>query len=285
MTVDAEHLHIKVSDGLRFHVARAGSGPPVILLHGFTGSTETWTELQASLADRFTTIAVDITGHGLSDAPADPARYSLKRFARDLTEILDALDIPRAAVVGYSMGGRAALRFTLQHPERVAGLMLESTSPGISDEELRRERIAADRALADMIEANGIEAFVDQWERIPLWTSLAVLPEPVRARLRAQRLKNSATGLANSLRGAGVGVDEQVFEQPVSFRTFVRLVVGAFDTKYVALSRILETSVPGSRRSIVDGAGHMVHLEQPEQFRGVVRSFLDELVAADGDWR
>lgn len=284
MTVELEHLHVKVADGLRFHVARAGSGPAVVLLHGFTGSTETWTELQTSLADRFTTIAIDITGHGLSDAPVDPHRYSLQRFAGDLTEILDALEIQRVAVLGYSMGGRAALRFMLQHRERVAGLVLESTSPGISDEVLRRERIAADNTLADVIEAAGIEAFVDYWEQLPLWASLSALPDPIRARLRDQRLKNRTTGLANSLRGAGAGVDEQAFERTAACRTLVLLIFGALDTKYVALGGIIEAGIPGSRRITVDAAGHMVHLEQPHQFRHVVRSFLDEMVTADGDW-
>jgi 2-succinyl-6-hydroxy-2,4-cyclohexadiene-1-carboxylate synthase len=285
VTVQIEHLNVHAADGLRFHVARAGSGPPVVLLHGFTGSTETWTELQTELADHFTTIAVDITGHGRSDAPDDPARYSLTRFADDLRDILDALKIPRAVVLGYSMGGRATLRFMIQHPDRVAGAILESTSPGISDEAERTARIAADRSLANRIEANGMESFVDDWERIPLWASLASVPDASRARLREQRLTNSTKGLANSLRAAGAGLGSDALEQLKGIRTSVRLIVGALDAKYVGLGRVMETRIPDTRLRIIDGAGHMAHLEQPEMFRATVVGFLEELTTTNGDWR
>jgi 2-succinyl-6-hydroxy-2,4-cyclohexadiene-1-carboxylate synthase len=285
VTFQIEHLQVEVSDGIRFHVARAGSGPPVVLLHGFTGSTETWRELQEFLAESFTTIAVDITGHGLSDSPAVAERYSLKQFAHDLSEILDRLGIARAVVLGYSMGGRAALRFAVQYPERVAGLVLESTSPGISDTALRRERIAADDARAAMIEAHGVRAFVDDWEQLPLWRSVASVAAPVREALRTQRLANTAVGLANSLRGAGAGHDEHLFESDYDIRTTVLLVVGELDTRYVEFARLMAERIPGPRCAVVEDAGHMVHLEKPARFRQLVRSWLDELPRAGGEWR
>ncbi|MEO7217687.1 MAG: alpha/beta hydrolase, partial [Gemmatimonadaceae bacterium] len=123
------------------------------------------------------------------------------------------------------------------------------------------------------------------WERLPLWASLAALPEPSRSRLRTQRLKNNTLGLANSLRGAGAGVDERAFERPLHTRTPVRLVLGAFDTKYIALGRFIQAGIPGSTASIVEGSGHMVHLEQAEQFHHLVRSSLNEMVSASGSWR
>lgn len=277
-------MEITVADGLRFHVASAGTGPPVVLLHGFTGSTETWTELQATLSDRFRTIAVDITGHGRSAAPTDPERYSLVRFADDLRDILDGLAIPRAALLGYSMGGRAALRFVLRYPDRVAGLILESTSPGISDPVERDHRIAADLALAQSVERDGVTAFMDRWEQLPLWDSLAAAPESLRHRLRAQRLTNRATGLANSLRGAGAAADPPVVDDLSTIRTLVRIIAGVLDARYVRLGQLMAAAIPHADLNLIDGAGHMAHLERPEQFAELAGSFLDSLDTRDGDW-
>jgi 2-succinyl-6-hydroxy-2,4-cyclohexadiene-1-carboxylate synthase len=277
-------VEITVADGLRFHVASAGTGPPVVLLHGFTGSTETWTELQATLSDRFRTIAVDITGHGRSAAPTDPERYSLVRFADDLRDILDGLAIPRAALLGYSMGGRAALRFVLRYPDRVAGLILESTSPGISDPVERDHRIAADLALAQSVERDGVTAFMDRWEQLPLWDSLAAAPESLRHRLRAQRLTNRATGLANSLRGAGAAADPPVVDDLSTIRTLVRIIAGVLDARYVRLGQLMAAAIPHADLNLIDGAGHMAHLERPEQFAELAGSFLDSLDTRDGDW-
>ncbi|GJG87456.1 putative 2-succinyl-6-hydroxy-2,4-cyclohexadiene-1-carboxylate synthase [Gemmatimonadetes bacterium T265] len=271
---------VDVDGGLRLHVDRAagrpGGAPPVLLLHGFTGSGETWRPLRDALGGAYPTLAVDLPGHGRSGAPADPARYALDRTADDLARVLDACAIDRAAVLGYSFGGRAALRLALRRPERVAALVLESASPGIADPAERAERAAADAALADAIERDGVPAFVDRWERLPLWASQDAMPAAVRARLRGARLANDARGLANSLRGAGTGADAPVLDALGGLRMPALLVAGALDAKYVVLGRAMAGALPGARLAVVPGAGHAVHLEQPDAFAGLVRAFLDE---------
>jgi len=275
---------LTVPDGIRFHIVRSGSGPAVVLLHGFTGSAETWAELQSRLCDRYTTIAVDLTGHGKSDAPTDPQRYSLNRFADDLRDILDSLAVSRAAILGYSMGGRAALRFTLRHPDRVAGLILESTSPGIPDPHERESRIASDMELADFIEREGITAFVERWEQLPLWASLGGVPVPALERLRAERLGNRVQGLANSLRGAGSAADPPVINELAGLRTDVRIIAGELDTKYVELGGLMRASVPRAEFDIVQGAGHMTHLERPKRFEELVEGALGGLARQGAGW-
>lgn len=284
MTCVQEHLDVAAPDGVRFHVVRSGSGPAVVLLHGFTGSTETWTELQSALCDRYTTIAIDITGHGKSDSPTDHRRYSLTWFADDLRDILDSLAVPRAAILGYSMGGRAALRFTLHHPDRVAGLILESTSPGIADPQERERRIASDMELADFAEREGITAFVDRWEQLPLWSSLSDAPAIALERLRAERLANRAQGLANSLRGASSAADRPIMDELPTIRTPVRIIAGELDTKYVALGGLMHASIPLAELDIVHGAGHMTHLEQPKRFEEIVESALNGLAPGGVGW-
>ncbi|HEY0777298.1 MAG TPA: 2-succinyl-6-hydroxy-2,4-cyclohexadiene-1-carboxylate synthase [Gemmatirosa sp.] len=273
---------VDVGDGLRLHVARAGTGPALLLLHGFTGAGTTWAPLVAALGGRYTTLAVDLPGHGRSGAPADPARYALARLADDLTRVLDACDVTRVAVLGYSLGGRAALRFALAHPGRVDALLLESASPGIADPAERAARVAADRALADTIERDGVAAFVDRWERLPLWASQASLGEDVRVRLRVHRLANDARGLANSLRGAGAGADPPVLDQLGAIGAPTLIVAGALDAKYVALGRAMREVIAGARLVVMPGAGHAVHLERPAEFAGVVRECLGEPRGAEG---
>jgi 2-succinyl-6-hydroxy-2,4-cyclohexadiene-1-carboxylate synthase len=271
----AEQRDVEVGGDMRLHVERSGGGPPLLLLHGFTGSVETWRDLRDAVDGRYTTIALDLPGHGRSDAPADPARYALDALADDLARVLDVLDVAEVAVLGYSMGGRAALQLALRHPRRVCALVLESTSPGILDERERAARVTSDRALAADLEAQGIEAFVDRWERLPLWESQAALSPDARAALRAQRLANRPRGLANSLRGAGAGVTPSVLERLPALDVPTLLITGALDTKFVALTRTMEGALPQARVVVVPDAGHAVHLERPQEFARLVNAFLD----------
>ena len=267
-------MDIDVGDGLQLHVVRSGSGPALLMLHGFTGSAATWAPLSEALGDRFATIAVDLPGHGASSAPADSARYALGRLAADLARVLDRLGVARAAVLGYSMGGRAALRFALDHPDRVTALVLESSSPGIADPAERGVRRGSDTALAEAIERDGVAAFVERWEALPLWATQRALPAAVRDKLRAQRLANTPRGLANSLRGAGAGAATDVTERLATLDVPTLLIVGARDAKYVALGRSMERVMPRARLVIVEDAGHAVHLERPAQFATLVAEFL-----------
>jgi 2-succinyl-6-hydroxy-2,4-cyclohexadiene-1-carboxylate synthase len=281
----AERRDIDVGDGLRLHVMVDGAGPPLVLLHGFTGSVESWAPLRAAFGAAHTAIAVDLPGHGRSSAPPEPSRYGLDRFADDLARVLDTLGMARVALLGYSMGGRAALRFALRHPDRVAALALESTSPGIADAAQRADRLAADLALADSIEREGVQAFVARWERLPLWESQRELPESVRASLRTQREANRPDGLANSLRGAGAGVDPSVLDRLPALRTPTLLVAGALDTKFATLARRMERVLPRGCLTVVPRAGHAVHLERPSELAAAVTAFLRDIPHAAGRWR
>ena len=269
-------------NGLRLHVERAehaGSGPPLLLLHGFTGSGASWAPQLETFRHHFDVVAVDLIGHGRSDAPAGPERYRIESAVADLVALLDTLAIARAAVLGYSMGGRVALHLALAAPERLSALVLESASPGIDDPVERAARVRSDEALAVRIERDGVEAFVDEWERIPLFASQARLPAEVWERQRAQRLATSATGLANSLRGMGAGAMAPVGARLGELAMPVLLVVGELDVKYVALGHDMVAAIPNARLAVVPDAGHTVHLEQPAAFEQIVLGFLEDVTA------
>ena len=216
---------------------------------------------------------MDLPGHGLSSAPDDPARYSLDRLADDLAIVLDALDVNYASVFGYSMGGRAGLRFALAHPDRVSSLVLESTSSGIHDEAARLERVEADNTLANMIEKGGIDAFVARWEKLPMWESQSALPDAGRSELRAQRLANNPRGLANSLRGAGAGADPPLLDRAAGIVARTLVLAGELDTHYIEHGRRLAAAIPGAELRIIPNAGHAIHLEQPDAVISEITAF------------
>ena len=261
-------------DGLGLHVEVAGSGPPLVLLHGFTGSAGTWRDLAEALAAEYTTIAPDLVGHARSDAPAAVDRYRMPRAVDDLVALLRALGHERAAWLGYSLGGRTALQLAVRHPEAVAALILEGASPGIADAAERAARVRAAVALAGRIERDGVEAFVDHWERIPLFASQRALPAEARAAVRATRLGNSATGLANSLRGMGAGAADPLHDRLAELRAPALLLAGSLDAKYVAVAREMARTLPNATMHGIDGAGHAAHLERPDAFRAALLDFL-----------
>jgi 2-succinyl-6-hydroxy-2,4-cyclohexadiene-1-carboxylate synthase len=262
------------------NVETEGRGPALVLLHGFTGSSATWRPFLPRFSTRRAIVAIDILGHGGSDAPAASQRYAIEQASADVTAVLDRLAIAQAAVLGYSMGGRIGLYLAAAAPERVTALILESASPGIAEPSRRRARAEEDAARADAIEREGVAAFVDRWERLPLFASQGRLALALRAELRAQRLANSARGLANSLRGLGQGVQPPLFDRLETVAMPALVIAGALDTAYTAIGRTLCRRMPDARLVVIAGAGHAVHLEQPAAFENAVTDFLDQVAPA-----
>src|SRR5262249_43240556 len=159
----------------------------VALLHGFSGSSGDWADLVPSLRSLGrASVAVDLVGHGGTEATSDPERYTMRETVADLDRILATLGIPRADWVGYSMGGRVALPVARAHPERVNSLALESASAGIEDPEARARRRREDETLARRIEERGIEWFADYWSTLPLFETQWEQSPATRARLLAR---------------------------------------------------------------------------------------------------
>ncbi len=157
-------------------------------------------------------------------------------------------------------------------PGAVDRLVLVGASPGLEDAAERAARKAADDALADRIEADGVPAFVDYWESIPLFASQRDLPTEQQAGIRAGRLDNSAVGLANSLRGMGTGV--QPFVDVRALPMPVLALAGALDTKFTAFGREMATLLPDGRFAEIDGAGHAAHIERPSACFALIEAFI-----------
>lgn len=257
-----------------------GEGPPLVLLHGFTGSAEAWGALATRLSQRFRTILFDLPGHGRSPAPERPEAARLAQVADALVRELDRLGIPEAAWLGYSLGGRVALHVALAHPTRVRRLVLESTSAGIGDPAERAARAAADEDLARSIERDGLASFVERWLAQPLFATQQSLPDEVRTRERARRLRGSAAGYAAALRAMGAGDQAPLWSRLPELRAPTLLLAGELDVKYAGLARAMAQRLPAARVEVTQGAGHTVHLERPDAWLGAVEQFLSEEAAA-----
>lgn len=262
------------ANGIDFHVEDHGNGTPLVLLHGFTGSAASWSSVSRELSRRHRVVATDIIGHGESSAPVDPPHYAFEQALDDLAEVTAQLGIAWAVWLGYSLGGRLALGMGVRHPDRVSALILESATAGIQDEQERQQRAEADLALARRIEESGVEAFVEEWERLPIWESQRALPDEVLRLQRDIRIRNRAVGLANSLRGMGQGAQPSYWDRLSEIEVPVLLIAGALDRKFVGIAGQMGVRVADATLSVVPEAGHAVHLERPHEFLGDVREFL-----------
>ena len=213
------------------HGIESGRGTPLLVLHGFTGSTESMTGVAAGLSRRYRVLQLDLIGHGKSPAPREPTAYSMESCVAQIADALAAREIERAHVIGYSMGGRAALALTAWRPELVSSALLIGTSAGLADPAARAARIRADEALAQRIERDSLEDFVDAWMALPIFASQRRLGAKALTAARSQRLRNCPHGLANSLRGMGSGAQPPLDAQLAQVQAAVLLVHGGEDTK------------------------------------------------------
>ncbi|MGE7762699.1 2-succinyl-6-hydroxy-2,4-cyclohexadiene-1-carboxylate synthase [Peribacillus sp. NPDC097895] len=263
-----------VCGDVTYAVEITGNGEPLVLLHGFTGNRDTWKFLIPFLHERYTMIMVDIIGHGMSAAPADFHRYEMERVAEDLKYILEKLHFPKTHILGYSMGGRLALGFACLYPEFVDTLILESASPGLLTEEEREIRRQNDRKLAERILEKGMEAFVDQWENIPLFESQKRLSSKTRLSIREQRLANVPTGLSNSLLGMGTGSQASYWDELDTLDFPVLLITGELDPKFCEIADLMIKKLKRAEWKIISDAGHAIHVEDGEKFGKIISEFL-----------
>jgi 2-succinyl-6-hydroxy-2,4-cyclohexadiene-1-carboxylate synthase len=225
-----------------------------VLAHGFTQTARSWStfdRLLQTLMPGVEIVSVDLPGHGDADDPADS----------DLWASADRLvDVGGAGTyVGYSMGGRTALHAALARPDAVERLVLIGATAGIDDPDERAARRDADERLADHIEEVGVPAFIDEWLANPLFAGLTDVTA-----LRVDRLRNSATGLAASLRSTGTGTQTPLWDRLGEIACPTLVLVGEHDAKFSELGQRLVDGIAVAELVVIPGAGHSVHLEQPE---------------------
>jgi pimeloyl-ACP methyl ester carboxylesterase len=242
--------------GVRLYYVDHGSGPAVLLTHGYTATLRMWDPQVDALADRFRFIRWDLRGHGHSDSPDDPRAYSHDATVADMAALLDACGARRAVVGGLSLGGFMSLEFYLAHPERVAALMLFDTGPGYKKAEGRAQW----NQLA--------ESYAVRFER----QGLAALGDGSEVRITKHR---SAQGLAHAARGILAQRDAAVIESLTHIKVPTLLLAGANDKPFLAGMDYMAAKIPNATMVRIPDAGHAPNLEQPAAFNAAVLSFLN----------
>ncbi len=254
-----------------------GGRPPVLLLHGFTGSTATMADIGRPLAEGRRVVAVDLPGHGRTGDPDEVQHHGFDHVVDAVAHALDRLGARPAHVLGYSMGGRIALGLAVRHPALVAALVLVGASPGLADPVERAARRRSDDELADDLLEKGLPWFVDHWMASPLFASQERLGRETLGAARDQRLANDPAGLAGSLRGAGTGAQPSFWHDLGDVTAPTLLLVGDEDPKFRAVAMRMGAGLPRSTMEVVPDAGHAAHLENPGHVVATVREFLDEV--------
>ena len=257
---------ISVGD-MQLHFKATGSGPAVVLLHGLFGSLENWHPVAQRLAGRFQVYALDQRNHGQSPHSAD---MNFPLMAEDLNEFLVSQGIPRAVVIGHSMGGKTAMQFALQFPGKVEKLLVEDIGP-------RAYRQSHDRIFAALL-ALDLAAFTARPE-----IEHALAPEIPSLLLRRFLLKNlgrdgdgkffwkiNLHGLAENYPRLVEPVSHAVpFEKPT---LFIR--GGKSDYLTADDERLIRQLFPQAVIKTIADAGHWIHADQLEAFLGMTLDFL-----------
>lgn len=229
-------------------------------LHGFTQTGASWAPVLDLLSTPILSSCPDAPGHGNNP----DGQRSLTQYAEDIASAMQT-----GVLVGYSMGARMALHVAIAHPLKVTALVLISGTPGLRTETERAVRRDSDNELADHVELVGAETFIDEWLALPMFSGLSSATIG-----RDERLCNTPTGLADSLRYAGTGTQLSLWDNITQLQMPVHLISGQRDEKFTQLAQQMHGTIPHSTLNVVPHVGHTVHLENPTYTASLLDKFI-----------
>jgi 3-oxoadipate enol-lactonase len=246
-----------------------GSGPTVVLVHGYPFNRTMWDEQVAALRDNYRVIRLDLRGHGESEATEGPASMSL--MAQDIASVMDGVGVDRAVIGGLSMGGYVALAFYQLFPSRVEKLLLADTRAQADTEEAKKVRAEQ----VQKILAEGMAGIADAMlPKLLAPETVSKRPEVVK-RVRDMMLQTKPEGAAAALRGMAQREDRTARLADIQVPTLI--IVGREDAiTPLADSEKMHAAIAGSQLTVIENAGHVSNIEQPEQFNRTLRDFLDK---------
>lgn len=259
----------KVVRGIEITYEDVGSGPSVVLLHGYPFNRSMWADQMAELKKHHRVIVPDLRGHGGS---AVSQAASMQSMATDVASLLETLNISRATIGGLSMGGYVALAFYRLFPLRVRSLVLADTrAQADTDDGKQNREQQAEKALRE-----GMEGIADGLlPKLLAPETVTKHPEIVK-RLRGMMAETNPEGAAAALRGMAGRQDQTSFLSRIIAPTLI--LVGSEDAiTPVADSELMHREIGGSRLKIIEGAGHVSNLERPEEFNAALVKFLNDV--------
>jgi pimeloyl-ACP methyl ester carboxylesterase len=245
-------------DGIAIYYEVHGSGPAVLLSHGYSATAEMWKPNIAALSQHYQLILWDMRGHGQTDSPDNPAAYSEELTISDMAALLDTCHVKQAVIGGLSLGGYMSLAFHLEHPDRTKALMLFDTGPGYRKDDPRAGWNKRAEATAREYETKGLAA---------LGRSAEVLASNHR----------SAQGLAHAARGMLAQRDSRVIDSLPAIQVPTLVLAGAKDEPFLGATDYMASKIPGATKVIIPDAGHAANIDQPEVFNQVVLTFLEKV--------
>ena len=257
--------------GIEMAYDDVGSGPVVLLLHGYPFNRSMWREQTEALQTaNYRVITPDLRGHGETTATSETA--TMEEMARDVLALLDALEIERITLGGLSMGGYVALAFYRRFPLRTRALILADTRPQADTLDARRNR----EEQAQKILKEGMQSIAEDFlKKVLTPATLNEKPE-TSERVREMILQTNPQGAASALRGMAVRPDQTDFLEEILAPTLV--IVGSEDQiTPVKDAELMRREIRGSRLEIIEGASHLSNLERPTDFNRVLLDFLDAL--------
>lgn len=243
--------------------AKIAARPTLVCLHGFSGDLTTFNFL--SQQTKFNVLAIDLIGHGQTKSLVHPGHYRMEKIIEELDLVVTKLNLTQFFLLGYSMGGRVALAYSLTYPTKVQGLILESSTPGLKTLAQRQERQRADQHLATTLWQKPLSEFVDYWQAIPLFASQKQLPKAIQHQLRQTRLAQNKYGLALALRYFGTGSQPNYWPKLLELKMPILYIAGQLDQKFYRIGQEFCQRLPAKQVDfkVCVNAGHCIHLEQP----------------------
>ena len=255
-------MRMTMDDGVALEVTDTGSGPGLLLVHGFGGAKEDFADHVDALATRHRVVTFDHRGHGASDKPDDAAAYSLDRMAVDVLAIADGLGIDAFRLLGHSMGGMVSRRVVLAEPARIDALVLMDTSPGPIP---RLDPELAELAAGIMLDQGKdvLKPMLDEAGTLESRPHLRLLAERPEMLEYEERNWKALSGVmwATMLREIVYQPDQLALLAGVHCPTLV--IVGDQDEPFLDASRAMAGVVPGAELVVVRDAGHSPQFENP----------------------
>lgn len=256
--------------GIELVYDNVGSGPAVLLLHGYPFNRSMWREQADALKANYRVITPDLRGLGESSATQEPA--TMDKMAEDVAALLDELQVERAVLGGLSMGGYVAFAFYSRFQTRVRALILADTRPQADTDEAKRDRLSQ----AQKILKEGMESIADDFMKKVLTPATLYQRPEITERVRAMIVTTKPQGAASALRGMAARRDQTDLLPEIAAPTLI--IVGNEDRLTPPRdAELMHKEVRGSRLEIIEGASHLSNLEQPEKFNRAVKDFLDGL--------
>ncbi|CAM4132675.1 2-succinyl-6-hydroxy-2,4-cyclohexadiene-1-carboxylate synthase [Staphylococcus schweitzeri] len=259
----------------KFYKAKVDTSQILILLHGFLSDSRTYHDHIDTFTNICHVVTIDLPGHGEDKSPTD-VDWNFDYITSSLDQILEQYKNKSISMLGYSMGGRIALYYALHGRIKIAKLILESTSPGIKLEADQIERRLIDEARAKVLEIAGIEVFVNDWEKLPLFQTQYQLSEEKQHQIREQRLSQSPIKMAKALRDYGTGQMPNLWSQIAGLKMPVLILAGEYDEKFVQIAEKMTNLISNSKCKLFSAVGHTIHVEDNVEFDTMILGFLKE---------